>query len=58
MFTVGPVHARDYDPGCSIAGVRSQPQSLQKVGLMLCSFRNVTGGREPALLSEHLEALR
>jgi len=28
MFTVGLVHARDHDSGCSVAGVRNQPQGL------------------------------
>jgi len=30
----------------------------QKVSLILCPFRNITRGREPALPSELLEALR
>jgi len=34
------------------------PLDKQEVSLILCPFRNVTGGRESALPSEHLEALR
>ena len=36
-------------PGCS--GADPEPAlGKQEVGLILCSFRNVTGGRESALL--------
>jgi len=52
MFTVGPVHARDHDPECSVAGVRNQPQGLQEVGFIVCPFRNITGDRESALPSD------
>jgi len=55
---MGPMHAWDYSPGYSIASVQNRPQSIQKVGLIVYSFRNVTGGREPALPLEHLEALK
>jgi len=34
------------------------PQGVQEVSVIVCPFRNVIGGREPALPSEHLEALR
>ena len=34
------------------------PLGKQEVGLIIYRFRNVIGGREPALPSEHLEALR
>ena len=51
MFTVGPVHAQDHDSVCSVAGARNRPQGLQEVGFILCPFRNVRGGREPALSS-------
>jgi len=52
MFTMGPVHARDHDPGCFIAGVWNQPQDLYEVGLILCPFRNVIRGSKPALSSD------
>ena len=58
MFTVGPVHAQDHDPGCSVAGVQNLPQGVQEVRFIVCPFRNITRGREPTLPSEHLEALR
>jgi len=58
MFTVGPVHTRDHGPGYSIAGVRNLPPGVQEVGLIFCPFSSITGGREPALPSEHLEAFR
>jgi len=25
MFIMGPMHTRDHDPGCSVAGLRNQP---------------------------------
>jgi len=28
MFTMVPVHARDPDPGCSVAGEQNRPQGL------------------------------
>jgi len=56
--TVGPVHARDHGPGCSIAGVQNQPQGVQEIGLIVCSVRDITGGSELALPSELLEVLR
>jgi len=55
---MGHVNARDHGPECSVAGVRNRTQDIQEEGLILCSFRNVTRSREPALSSEHLEALR
>jgi len=30
MFTVGAVHTRDHDPGCSVAGERNLPQGDQE----------------------------
>jgi len=45
MFTVGLVHTRDHGPRCSIAGVQNLPQGVQEVGLILCPFRNITGGK-------------
>jgi len=58
IFTMGPVHARNHGLGCSVAGVRNWPQGVQVVGLIVCPFRNITGGRDPALPLEYLEALR
>jgi len=49
MFTMVPVHARDPDPGCSVAGEQNRPQGLYEVDLILCLFKNVTGDREPTL---------
>jgi len=57
MKPMGLVHVRDHGPECSVTGVRNRPQSVQKVGLIVCPFRNITEGMEPALSSEHLEAL-
>jgi len=57
-FTVGHVHARDHIPGCSITDVQNRPQGVQKVGLIVCPFRNIIGRRELVLPSEYLEALR
>ena len=57
MFTIGPVHTRDHGIGCS--GADPEPAARQKeVGLILCLFRNITRGRESALPSEDLKALR
>ena len=58
MFTMGPVHTEDHDPGCSGADPKPVAKQKQEVGLILCPFKNITGGREPTLPSEHLEALR
>jgi len=54
---MGPIHTQDHRPGCSGA---DQNLSLgkQEVELILCPFRNITGGREPALPSNHMEAHR
>ena len=49
VLCLGLVHTRDHDPGCFVAGIRNQPQGLQEVGLILCPFRNVTGGSELVL---------
>ena len=35
MFTVGPVHARDHDPGCSIASV-TEPAEKRTGGGPYC----------------------
>ena len=51
-----------YIPGTTAQDVlvliRNLSVSKQEVGLILCPFKNITGGREPTLPSEHLEALR
>jgi len=36
MFIVGPVHARDHDPGCSVAGVGTGREAYWRV--LLCSL--------------------
>ena len=54
---MGPMHSRAHDPGCSDAN--PEPTlGKQDVGVILCPFKNIIGGRESALPSEHLEALR
>ena len=45
MFTVGPKHARDHDPRCSLSGVRNRPQGIMEKGLIVYQFRNVIGSR-------------
>jgi len=51
-----------YIPGTMAHDISELTQNLplgqRTVGLIICPFRNVTGGRESALPSEHLEALR
>jgi len=32
---------------CPVAGVQNWPQGVEEVGLIVCPFRNVTGGSEP-----------
>jgi len=49
---------QDHDPGCSIAEVWNLQQGVHEVSLILCPFRNISRVREPALPSNHLEALR
>jgi len=50
---MGPIHLRDHGPGCF--GADPEPVATRG-GSILSPFRNVIGGREPALPSEHLEA--
>ena len=57
MFTVGPVHAWDHGPGCSIAGVWNQPQGLQE-GLIGCPHQDGTKMEGASAPLGHLEALR
>ena len=57
MFTVGLVHARDYDPGCSIAGVWNRPQGLQE-GLMECPYQDGTKKEGASTPLSRLEARR
>jgi len=57
MFTVGPVHTRDHDPGCSVTGVRNLSQGDQE-GLIECPFQ--VGAKKEGANTPlgHLEALR
>ena len=57
MFTVGPVHARDHGPGCSIAGIWNRPQGLQE-GLIGCPFQDGTSKEGASTPLGRLEALK
>ena len=57
MFTVGPMHARDRDPKCFVAGARNQPQGIQE-GLIGRPFQDGTKKEEASTPLGHLEALR
>ena len=62
MKPAGYVYSGPYIPGTTAQYVPVLTQNLplgkQVVGLILCIFRNITGGRESTLPSEHLEVLR
>jgi len=57
MFTVGPVHTRDHDPGCSVAEGRNLPQGDQE-GLIGCPFQDGTKKKGASTPLGHMEALR
>ena len=57
MFTVGPVHARDHGPGCTIVGVWNRPQGLQK-GLIGWPYQDGTKKEGASAPLGYLEAHR
>ena len=57
MFTKDPVHIQTTTEDLPVLS-RSMLLGKQEVGLILCPFKNVTGGRESTLPSEHLEVIR
>ena len=52
-----PVHTRDHDPGCLIAGVRNQPQGVQE-GLIGYLFQDGTKEEGANTPLGHLKALK
>jgi len=58
MFTVGPIHTWDHDPGFSSTEPEPAAREKREWVLFICLYMNVTGTRVPAHPSEHLEELR